>query len=230
MTVNVQRFSNDTDLVAYFNRKLRLQLEQAIDERGHAYLVVSGGRTPIPLFQLLAKQQLAWPRVTIVLADERWVPPSDASSNEKLVREHLLQDQAAAAKFVSLLSAADDPHDGEQEVSERLAQLPTFDAVILGMGEDGHTASLFPGADELQRGLTTDAAALAVTPKNAPLARMSMSKKRLLNSRQIYFHLSGAAKAAVLDHALAEQDVESMPVRAFLHQQQVPVEVLLASD
>ncbi|MFC0445003.1 6-phosphogluconolactonase [Pseudidiomarina halophila] len=229
MTVSIQRFANDKDLVAYFNRKLRLQLEQAIAERGHAYLVVSGGRTPIPLFKTLAKQQLAWPQVTIVLADERWVPPSDAASNEKLVREHLLQEQAAAAKFVSLLSAEEDPYEAEEEISERLAQLPTFDAVILGMGEDGHTASLFPGAEELQCGLTTDAAALAVTPKDAPLARMSMSKKRLLDSRQIYFHLSGGAKAAVLDEALAEQDVASMPVRAFLHQQQVPVEVLLAS-
>ncbi|MDN7124165.1 6-phosphogluconolactonase [Pseudidiomarina sp. 1APP75-32.1] len=230
MTVSTQRFASDSELVDYFNRKLRLQLETAIAERGHAYLVVSGGRTPIPLFQRLATQQLAWPQVTIVLADERWLPASDAASNERLVREHLLQDQAAAANFVSLLTSAEDPYQAAAVVSDRLAALPTFDAVILGMGEDGHTASLFPGSDELQEGLTTDAAALAVTPKHAPHARMSMSKKRLLDSRQIYFHLSGAAKAAVLDHALAEEDVETMPVRAFLHQQQVPVEVLLASS
>ncbi|CAB0150139.1 6-phosphogluconolactonase [Pseudidiomarina piscicola] len=229
MTLTTQNFTSDGDLLDYFDRKLRLQLEAAIAQRGRAYLVVSGGRTPIALFKRLAKQQLAWPQVTVVLADERWVTPSEATSNEKLVRDYLLQDQAAAATFVSLLTADADVYQAEQLVSRRLAELPTFDAVILGMGEDGHTASLFPGSVELQKGLTTQQAAVAVTATTEPRQRMSMSKARLLDSRQIYFHLSGAAKAKVLQQALAANDPTAMPVRAFLHQQQVPIEVLLAA-
>lgn len=226
MTVSVEKFNHDGDLIDHFSRLVCRQLEQAVAKRGHAYLVVSGGRTPIPLFERLSKQMLPWPRITILLADERWVPATSSDSNERLVREHLLQHQAAAANFISLLSAAEHASEAVNEVNARLTELPCFDVVILGMGEDGHTASLFPCSEQLEQALTTTAAVVAVTPTTAPHERMSLSLQRLLKSRHIYFHLSGAAKASVLEQAL--QPSANFPVSHVLQQSQVPVEVMLA--
>lgn len=226
--VELLRFDTDAELVQRFIERLCKQLSQAIAARGKAYLVVSGGRTPIKLFSELSHQPLDWARVTITLADERWVAADDAASNECLVKQHLLQNRAAAATFVSLLEPTAGPVASASAAESKLAQLPTFDVVILGMGEDGHTASLFPCSAELEQGLTTAAAALVVRPTTAPHQRISMSLRRLLDSRQIYFHLSGAAKADVLARALKDTNHHAMPVRAVLHQTQVPVSVLLA--
>lgn len=226
MTALVKEFNHDSDLIDQFSRQLCRELEQAVAERGHAYLVVSGGRTPVPLFERLSKQMLPWPKITILLADERWLPATDAQSNERLVRAHLLQHQAAAANFISLLTADADAADAVAQINERLAKVPRFDVVILGMGEDGHTASLFPCSAELEHALSTDNSVAAVTPTTAPHQRMSLSLSRLLNSRQIYFHLSGAGKAKVLEQAL--QANADFPVSRILHQDSVPVEVMLA--
>jgi 6-phosphogluconolactonase len=132
-------------------------------------------------------------------------------------------------EFISLLPTVQAPQQALAELQQRLAELPTFDAVILGMGDDGHTASLFPCSAELQHGLTTRDDVLLVQPTSAPHQRISLSKQRLLNSRHIYLHLSGASKAAVLQQALQQGDESAMPIRAFLHQQQVPVTVMLAA-
>lgn len=222
------RFETDAELVKLFTERLCRQLSQAIAERGQAYLVVSGGRTPLKLFDYLSLQPLDWTRVTITLADERWVDAEHADSNVRLVREHLLQNRAAQANFISLLAADLDSPASAATAATKLAQIPTFDAVILGMGEDGHTASLFPCSQELEQGLSSTESALVVCPTTAPYQRISMSLQRLLDSRQIYFHLSGAAKADVLARALKETNQQEMPVRAVLQQSQVPVTVLLA--
>lgn len=226
MTALVKEFNHDSDLIDQFSRQLCRELEHAVAERGHAYLVVSGGRTPVPLFERLSKQMLPWPKITILLADERWLPATDAQSNERLVRAHLLQHQAAAANFISLLTADADAADAVAQINERLAKVPRFDVVILGMGEDGHTASLFPCSAELEHALSTDDAVAAMTPTTAPHQRMTLSLSRLLNSRQIYFHLSGAGKAKVLAQALQEN--ADFPVSRVLQQNNVPVEVMLA--
>lgn len=222
------RFETDAELVKSFTERLCRQLSQAIAERGQAYLVVSGGRTPLKLFDYLSLQPLDWTRVTITLADERWVDAEHVDSNERLVREHLLQNRAAQANFISLLAADLESPASAATAATKLAQIPTFDAVILGMGEDGHTASLFPYSQELEEGLSSTESALVVRPTTASYQRISMSLQRLLDSRQIYFHLSGAAKADVLARALKETNQQEMPVRAVLHQSQVPVTVLLA--
>ncbi|WP_058477143.1 6-phosphogluconolactonase [Legionella steigerwaltii] len=197
----------------------------AVKQRGYAYLVVSGGKTPIDLFKALAKTDIPWSNVTVTLADERCVPVHDPERNEHLVRQFLLQNHASKAHFLSLYNEG---HSIEK--TERIiASLPTFDAVVLGMGEDGHTASLFPCADELVEGLDDHAAAvLRVSPKKAPHQRISLSKKRLLNSRVIFFHLVGPKKLAVLHQAMAEHDPMVMPVSAFLNNEDANVQVLYA--
>lgn len=228
MSAELKRFMTDYALLEYFSNAILSRLQQAIDARGQAYLVVSGGRTPLPLFERLAQQKFAWDKVTITLADDRWVATNHDDSNERLVRQHLLVKEAAAATFIGLVGALQDIEADVVRLNEQLQSLPTFDVVILGMGNDGHTASLFPCSDELEAGLTTTAPALAVHPKTAPHGRISLSRERLLNTRQLYLHVSGADKANVVQSALENPATDSQPISLFLQQDKVPMQVLLA--
>lgn len=209
--------------------KLRTILSDAIKLRGEAYLVVSGGKTPIDLFKKLAATDLPWERVIITLADERCVSLNDPQRNERLVRDFLLQGKAANAKLISLYDESTTLLSHLHAVNNQIDSLPTFDAVILGMGEDGHTASLFPCSDELSSGLDDKAqAVLLVNPKTAPFPRISLSKRRLLNSRIIFLHLVGQKKRAVLEQAMENNKPTVMPVCAVLHNPNVNVEVMYA--
>ncbi|RUO62231.1 6-phosphogluconolactonase [Pseudidiomarina insulisalsae] len=229
MSLSIHKFKHDSDLVDEFSRRICQLLEQAVTEREHAYLVVSGGRTPVALFERLSKQVLPWPQITILLADERWLSANDANSNERLVRQHLLQHQAAAANFISLLTDADDAHEALDELNQRVAVIPCFDVVLLGMGEDGHTASLFPDSPEaeLEHALNTSDPVAAITPRAAPYQRVTLTRSRLMHSRIIFFQLSGTAKQKVLEQAVVP--AAGLPVSRFLQQQEVPVEVMLAT-
>ena len=201
-----------------------------IERQGSAILVVSGGRTPVGFMQRLSRQSLAWQQVTVTLADERWVGADDADSNEKLVRDHLLVNAASAAGFVGLKNAAATAAEGVVVANDSLGKLGKFSVVILGMGEDGHTASLFPGAANLARGLdmTSGRACVAMTPLYAPRERMSLTLPRLLASSKIFLHLCGEGKRQVMVEALAGDDVLALPVRAMLMQQQTPVTVYIS--
>ena len=134
--MQLQQFSSSDDLNQDFAQRLVGILQRAISERGAAYLVVSGGRTPQALFKALSHVELAWDKVTVLLADDRWLDDEQSDSNERLVKATLLQNKAAAAKFISLYSNTASAFDGAATVLERITALPTFDAVILGMGED----------------------------------------------------------------------------------------------
>lgn len=192
-------------------------LSEGIERRGVALLAVSGGSTPKTLFPKLAKADIDWAAVRICLVDERWVDPSDDDSNERLVRELLLQDKAAVATFVPMKNAASTPGEGVTSRHADYEALPwPADVMQLGMGEDAHTASLFPGADELQHGLTTPRRILAVTPPIAPHRRMSLSLASILDTRQIMLVAAGESKLPVLDEALAGDDVRAMPIRGAL--------------
>jgi 6-phosphogluconolactonase len=119
-----------------------------------ASLVVSGGSTPGPCFDLLSEEVLDWSRVTVLPSDERWVPADDADSNERLIKCRLLQGSAEQGKVLSFFRAGLDASQAPQEIEKDLADLPSpFSAVLLGMGEDGHFASLFPDFDGLQEAL-----------------------------------------------------------------------------
>ncbi len=222
----MNKFQQSDTLTERLTQQISQILLEAVAARGHGYLVVSGGRTPIPFFQQLATQDLPWAQITVLLADDRWLPVQHEASNEALVHKHLLQHKAANATFVSLLSEHSTPTEGLAEVNKRLAALPCFDAVILGMGEDGHTASLFPESPQLNEGMTTTNPAVAITPIHAPFERISLSKTRLLNSHAIFFHLVGEAKKSILEQAM--QPNAMLPASAFLLQNQVPVTVMLA--
>ncbi len=206
-------------------KRLATQLAEAVaaalraDLASHerALLVVSGGATPVPFFQALASCELPWARIQVTLADERWVAADAADSNARLVREHLLQGPAAAATFLPLTTADPTPEQGAAAVAERLEPLAwPASAVILGMGGDGHTASLFPDSRELALALTTEAAAVAVRTPSQPQPRITLSADRLHQARRHFLHITGGDKRAVLAQALAGDDVRELPIRAFL--------------
>jgi len=206
-------------------KRLALQLAEAVAEalradlatQARALLVLSGGSTPVPFFKALAGCDLPWERVQVTLADERWVAEDAADSNARLVREHLLQGHAAAATFVPLTTADATPEQGAAAVAERIEALAwPASVVILGMGGDGHTASLFPDSRELGLALTTEAAVVAVRTPSQPQPRITLSAERLHQARRHVLHITGGDKRAVLARALSGDDVRELPIRAFL--------------
>lgn len=207
-----------------FAEQITQLLKNGILENGRASLVVSGGRTPMGLFAALSNVDLGWENVDVTLADERWVDESDDASNAKLVRENLLVNFASKANFVSLKTQHSDASEAVAACTSQLQQMQTpFDVLILGMGEDGHTASLFPCSDQVLQGLDMDSgnSFIAVQPTTAPNQRMSLTLPALLNSRKIFLHLTGEAKKEVLQNAIDGQNESEMPIRAVLNRADV---------
>jgi 6-phosphogluconolactonase len=226
------KFADQQTLCQKLSQRICMALQKAIAERGKASLVVSGGSTPVPLFTAMSEISMKWDRVFITLADERWVEVSDRDSNEASVRKHLMRNQAEGAHFHGLKNSHASAVDGEKECEEGLVLLPVpFDIVILGMGLDGHTASLFPGASRLNDAVDMSSGRLcmAMIPVTAPHGRMTLTLPALLDSRQIYLHLSGEEKRDVYERALGGDSVEKMPIRAVLNQDKVPVNVYWAA-
>lgn len=194
-------------------------LNDGVRLNGKASIAVSGGSTPKGFFNKLSKKELPWGEITITLADERWVNITDDASNTRLVHENLLQNNAVKAKFFHI-------KQGEELSSETLADLNLaasstvlpFDVLILGMGEDGHTASLFPCSDDIHAAMSKSASPLLkVTPKTAPHDRITFSYSYLQQSKNTFLHIVGEGKKAVLDKALNGSEVLEMPIRAFLN-------------
>ena len=222
-------FSDANLLNSDLANQIKNSLCEAITLRGRAYLVVSGGKTPIELFKLLAQKDLPWDKVTITLADERCVGANDPDRNERLVKDFLLQYKAHQAQFISLYNEHVQIEESLKLVELQIDSLPTFDVVILGMGEDGHTASLFPCSDELESGLDDEAQSLLlVHPRTAPYQRVTLSKRRLLNSRMIFVHLIGKKKRIVFSQALVNDNPKVMPISAFINNQNANIQVMYA--
>ena len=228
--MELKQFENTSALDMSLADEVSDRLRQSIQKQGQGSLVLSGGRTPMGFFHQLSQQVLDWSKVTVTLADERWVNADHKDSNEKLVKENLLINEAHCAKFLSLKNSAETAVSGESEVEAELSKYGQFTVVILGMGDDGHTASLFPGADALFAGLALNSgrSCIAVTPTEAPHERISMTLPRLLNTERLIVHISGQNKQKVLDQANAGNNVEELPIRAILQQTQVPATVFWA--
>ena len=229
--MQLKQFENTSALDNSLSAEVSERLRNAIENFGKASLVLSGGRTPMGFFHQLSRQVLECEKVTVTLADERWVDNEHSDSNEKLVRENLLINEAHCAQFLSLKNEAKTAVDGEATLEAKLSEYGQFTVVILGMGDDGHTASLFPGATALAAGLDLNSgrSCIAVTPTAAPHERISMTLPRLLNTDCLIIHISGENKQKVLEQARAGTDVEELPIRAILQQSQVPVTLYWAS-
>lgn len=211
-------------LNAEFATEIAAKLAEGISVRGRASLMVSGGRTPLPLFKALSNADIDWTNVDISLVDERWVDESSDASNTRLVKENLLVDKASAARFIEMKSDEDDAADAVVACEGRLATMSQpFDVLILGMGEDGHTASLFPCCAQLADGLAMNSGrvCIATQPTTAPHQRMSLTLPAIVASRNIYLHLTGDTKRQVLEDAVANATATEKPIVAVINAAQV---------
>lgn len=217
-------FDSTAELDAALADHLADVLRADIARRGAASLALSGGGTPKAMFRALSRAQLPWADTALTLVDERWVDNDHADSNERLLRENLLQHAAAAAQLTGLKTPHARATEGEGEANARVAALPRpFTAVVLGMGSDGHTASWFPQAANLHRLLDSRGAELvaATEPVTAPHARMTLTLPAVLASGEIIVHITGEQKKAVLGEAIAR----GYPIAAILQQTHTPVSI-----
>ncbi|HEY2019740.1 6-phosphogluconolactonase [Paraburkholderia sp.] len=168
-----------------------------------AMLAVSGGASPRPFLETLSTQAFDWPRIAVTLVDDRWVPDTDSASNAQLARATLLQHAASSATFWPLVDTSKDldAHVAALNADARFAAVP--DVAVLGMGEDGHTASIFADAPEWDRAITTTEHFVAVHPRAAPHARVSWSLSALKEVKHLFLLIAGPRKMDVLNAAAA---------------------------
>lgn len=216
--------SLNTALAEAIEKDLSTQLKTS----ANASIAVSGGKTPIAMYEQLSMADLAWQNVTITLTDERWLPNHHPDSNERMVKQYLINNKAAAARFIPLKTSSNTAEDGQESLDKTLGnELPSVDIVVLGMGADGHFASLFPHTIALEQGLDAQSSlkCIAACAPVEPKERMSLTLSMLLTAKKIYLLISGDDKLAVYRGAsqLDSDDRLSLPISAVLTQSDVPV-------
>lgn len=203
-------------------------LTTAVATQGVAGFAATGGSTPAPVYDRMARMTAPWDKVMVALTDERWVPPTDPGSNEGLVRRHLLTGEASKAGFSPLYFEGVSHEEAALRAQAGVAAAAPFGVVLLGVGPDGHVASLFPGSPVLARGLdpASERLVLAVPPGDpAPdIPRISLTFQALTQSALIVLLITGQAKRALLD---GEVD-PALPVAAILKQDRAKVRILWA--
>lgn len=213
-------FDGQQAYLAELVNKVSATLAQALIAQGSAGLAVSGGKSPIALFQRLSLADLSWEKIHITLVDERFVAPESPDSNEHLVRQHLLVNRASRAKFTGLIS---DPGSLERCVQQANEQTHVINLALFGMGDDGHTASLFPNAPQLP--LALDASQprryLHISPPAAPYERISMTLSAILKAKNLVLAIAGEHKRQVFEQA-AQQATPTLPVSYLITQTGAP--------
>jgi 6-phosphogluconolactonase len=228
--VTERLFPNADEWAATLVSEIAERLGAAVKARGVASMVVTGGTTPGPLYDRLSKVALPWERVFITLSDERWVATAENASNEHLVRTRLLQGRAATARFVPLKTADATAAEAQAAVGAAINRLPRpFDIVLLGMGDDGHVASLFPDAPETTKAsdLENPALVCAVDRHGAAGAdaRMSLTFRALRDTRWTVVLITGDDKLATARRAQTGTDITQLPVRGVLNAPTAPVDI-----
>jgi 6-phosphogluconolactonase len=192
------------------------ELNAGLMNHDHISFAVPGGTTPGPMFASLCAADLDWARVHVMLTDERWVPEDDNRSNTGLLRETLLTDRASAAVFVPFYMPGETPESAAPKVSEVVAPELPISVLLLGMGADMHTASLFPGADGLATAMAQNAPpVLPVVQPGSGEARVTLSGPVLSNAMTTHILIAGADKREALERA-RHLDALDAPVRSVL--------------
>lgn len=196
--------------------KLASSLRTALAGQDHASFCVPGGSSPGEVFRLLSAATLDWERVHVFLNDERWVPESDERSNTAMLKRVLLTDQAAGATWVPIVNDAPTPEAGLPEVEPGFAREFPISVLLLGMGEDAHTASLFPGGDRLADAFAKDAPTLLpMRAEGAGVPRITLTAPVLQGAMETHILIMGAKKRAVIEAAQGKDPMEA-PIAAFL--------------
>lgn len=209
-------------------------LEEAVKTRDEASFLVSGGSSPAPIYKRLSEADLAWNRIKVALVDERWVDYDHDKSNEAFIVKTLMQNNAANAKLIGMKNTSESAAAGLAQCEAAYQTLAKpFDVTVLGMGPDGHTASLFPHAQGLVEALETKNLCSAIKAIKSEVTgdcteRMTLSLAGISNSREVLLLISGDEKLATYREAMAGGDVAEMPVRAVLNQQDIKVTVYWA--
>lgn len=212
--------ASPTELAAHTASMLEAGIRDALAARGRAVLALAGGQTPWPAYRALARAELDWSRVLLVPTDERCVPLTHASRNDAAIERAF--EAADGVQVLHLVPAEGDASQAQVYARQALAAVDgDFDAVVLGMGGDGHTASLFPGATALTQAMADDAPdALRIDPQplppEAPFPRITLTLPRLLRACAIHLLVTGEAKRAVLQRAQASGDAVALPIAAVL--------------
>lgn len=218
--IDLRSFEDRAGLARRLADDVAAALRAGIAARGTASLAVSGGATPKLFFHALAAADLDWSKVTVTLVDERIVPPDHARSNQKLVEEHLRTGKAAAAGFVPLWSEGSDDPEVLADWAERAVDAidRPFDAVILGMGLDGHTASFFPGGNPLAEAIdpATTVSVVAINAAGAGEPRLTLTLPLIVEARFLALHIEGEDKRRVLASALEPGPPGELPIRAVI--------------
>lgn len=204
-------------------------LERRLDGQGEASIVVSGGSTPADFLRELSTRTLDWPNVHVLPSDERWVGVDHDDSNEAMIRRALLAGNAADATLHALYSTERSVDERCEDIGDAFKTLPfPFAFVLLGMGADGHFASLFPDAGNLAAGLDPENASLCIPVRTAasPHARISLTLAALARSDEIVLLIFGDDKWQTLEAAKSNGD--SLPVSRLLRQKRAPVSVYWA--
>ena len=208
-------------------------IESAIDARGAAVIALAGGKTPLPIYDRLAAAKIDWKRVTIVPGDDRIVPLGDPLSNVTAIGKAFLP---RGARVIPLVSATAPDYKAAGRAADALLQDLHWplDLCLLGIGGDGHCASIFPGPDydEALNG-PVERRALGVMPdplpKEAPVPRVTLSRAAIVSARALMIAITGDEKKAVLERAIAEGASSSLPVGRVLADVELPVDIHWAS-
>ncbi len=234
--VTEKLFDDRAAMIAALKAECLSALRAGLEARGEATFMVSGGSTPEPLYQALSQEAIDWPSVYVALVDERWVAFEHDKSNEAFTVRTLMQHHAASAHLIGMKNSAATAAEGLEDCERAYQQLAQpFDITILGMGSDGHTASLFPKAVGLADALDPDGDVLcaAITAHQSEVTgaiteRMTLTLAGLLRSRRLVLLITGEEKLRVLREAQSGTDQEIMPIRAVLQQERVPVDIYWA--
>lgn len=210
-------FKDRSELARWLAQDVASRLDASVSRRGQALLAVSGGTTPSGFFRELSNQEIDWRSVCVTLVDERFVPPNSSRSNQRMVTFELLQNKAAKARLQPLYSSGN-VEDAAASASEVIAPMLPADVVVLGMGTDGHTASLFPGADRLYEATNLEGSKLflPINATNAGEPRITMTLPVIVTSKSQYLHIEGAEKRQVFEQAQEPGDPATMPIRHVL--------------
>jgi len=231
--ITLNKFHSREELFAEVSNRCEYHLQQALLDKGKASFIVPGGTTPAPVFSQLSKVSLDWKNITIAQSDERWLAADHLQSNQRLTTKNLLINQAKAAKYIGMKNSHTSALTGELECCEDYKTLASpFSLTMLGMGLDGHIASLFPDSKSIIQALDLNNSNLcvAIDATNCEVAgdypeRMSLSLSAILNSHVILLLVTGDEKLSVIEKAMDSQMSPSLPVSYLFNQDNTPVEI-----